>query len=103
MQQATDNRRYYLPNLAFFVNSKMSLNPFPHDKILNQTNMKAFADNKIVIKKLIISVFDRVEKHCGKGRNCLYKQFLLFPERFQKTSFRDLSRGVIVVNSGKLP
>ena len=44
---------------------------------------------------MIVSVFDRVENIVGKRRNCLYKQFLLFPQCFQKASFPDLSKGVI--------
>ena len=58
--------------------------------------MKAFADGKSNVAKMIISVFDRVENIVGKRRNCLYKQFLLFPQCFQKASFSDLSKGVIV-------
>ena len=70
--------------------------PFPHHKILDQTKLKAFADNKLNVTKMIISVFDRVEKHRGKRRTCLYKQILLFLQCFQKASFRDPSKGVIV-------
>ena len=44
---------------------------------------------------MVFSVFDSVENMVGKGEKCLYKQFLLFP-RFQKASFRDPSKGVIV-------
>ena len=29
-------------------------------------------------------------KHCGKRRNCSYEQFLLFPQRFQKSSKQGL-------------
>ena len=74
------------------------LNPFPHNKILDLTKLKAFADEKLNVSKMIISVFDSVEsrKHCGKRRNCLYKQFLLFPQCFQKASFPEVSKGVIV-------
>ena len=43
------------------------VNPFPHDKILDQTKLKAFADNKLNVTKVIISVFDRVENVVGKG------------------------------------
>ena len=35
-------------------------------------------------------------KHCGKRGNCLCKRFLLFPQCFQKASFPDTSKGVIV-------
>ena len=44
-----------------------NFNPFPHEKILDQTKLKAFADNKLKVSKIIISVFDRVENIVGKG------------------------------------
>ena len=49
--------------------------------------------------KMIISAFDRVENIVGKGEiacTSKYKQFLLFPQCFQKASFSDLSKCVIV-------
>ena len=33
----------------------------PPDKILDQTKLKAFPDDKLNVTKMIISVFDRVE------------------------------------------
>ena len=36
------------------------LKPLPDDKILDQTKYKAFADDKLNITKMIISVFDKV-------------------------------------------
>ena len=45
-------------------------NPFPHDKILDQTKFKAFADDKLNITKMIISVFDRVKNIFSKGFFC---------------------------------
>ena len=71
-------------------------NPFPQDKILDQNKLKAFADNKLNVTKMIISVFDKSRKHGGKRRNCLYKQFLLFPQCFQQASFPDPSKDVTV-------
>ena len=41
--------------------SPLCTNQFPHDKILDQTKLKAFADNKLNVTKMIISVFDRAE------------------------------------------
>ena len=64
-------------------------------KILDQTKLKAFADDKLNATKMIISVFDKVE-NMGKKRNCLYKQFLLFPTVFSKGSFPDPPKGVTV-------
>ena len=45
---------------------------------------------------MIISVFDRVENIVGKGENAGYQHFLLFPQCFEKASFPDTSKGVIV-------
>ena len=73
-----------------------TVNPFQHDKILNQAKLKAFADDNLNVTKMVIYVFDRVENIMGKRRNCLYKQFLLFPQCFQKPSFPDPSKGAIV-------
>ena len=46
---------------------KDCLNQFPHDNILDHTKLKAFADDKSNVTKLIIPVFDRVENIVGKG------------------------------------
>ena len=45
------------------------LNPFPHDKNLDQTKLKAFADDKFTVTKMVVSVFDndRGENIVGKG------------------------------------
>ena len=43
------------------------LNAFLHNKILDQTKLKAFADDKLNVTNMIISVFDRVENIAGKG------------------------------------
>ena len=45
---------------------------------------------------MIISVFDKVENIEGKGENADYQHFLLFPQCFEKASFPDMSKGVIV-------
>ena len=66
-----------------------------HNKILDQTKLKAFADDKLNEAKMIISVLIG-RKHCGKRRNCFYKGFLLFPQFFQKAFSPDPSKHVIV-------
>ena len=45
---------------------------------------------------MIISGFDGVENIVGKGENAVCQHFLLFPQCFQKASFPDASKGVIV-------
>ena len=65
----------------------MPINPFPHDKILDQIKLKAFADKKINTTKMIISVFDIVENIVGKGEiactsnfSFSHNVFNVFPE-----------------------
>ena len=48
--------------------------------------MRAFADDKFYVAKMMASVFDRVENIVGKGN----QHFLLFPQCFQKLSFSGL-------------
>ena len=42
------------------------------------------------------SVFDREKNIVGKGENAGYQHFLLFPQCFERASFPDTSKGVIV-------
>ena len=78
---------------AFFFNVlkcvyiEERVNSLPHDKILDVTKLKAFADSKTKVAKMMISVIDRVENIVGKGENAGYQHFLLFSQCFQKASF----------------
>ena len=63
------------------------LNPLPNDKISDATKLKAFGDDKLDIAKVKISLFDRVEKHCGKERKCWLPTFSPFPTVFSKAFF----------------
>ena len=62
-----------------------AFNSFPHNKIFDQTKLKAFADNKLNVTKMIISVFDRVETLWGKEK--LLVQAISFPTIFLKGFF----------------
>ena len=73
-------------DLCVIWNSILLFIPLPNDKILNVTKLKAFAENKLNISKLTISLFDRVENTVGKGENAGHKHFLLFPQCFPKPS-----------------
>ena len=42
-------------------------NPFTLDKILDQTTLKAFVDDKLNVTKMMKSVFDSAENIVGKG------------------------------------
>ena len=55
--------------------AKVGINPFPYKRILDQTKLKTFADNKLNVTKMIIYVFDRVEKNVGKGEIACTRNF----------------------------
>ena len=61
-------------------------NPFPNDKVLDTTELKAFADDNLNIAKMMISLLDRVENTMDKGENAGYQHFLLFPQCFPNPS-----------------
>ena len=58
------------------------VNSLPKDKILDVTKLKAFADDKLNIAKMTISLLDRIENTVGKGENAGCQHFLLFPTVF---------------------
>ena len=63
-------------------------NALPNNKNLDVTILKGFADDKINVAQMLISLFDKIEKNIvGKGENAGYQHFLLFPQCFQKASF----------------
>ena len=77
------------------------LNPFPHDRILDQIKLKAFVNDKLNVKKMTISVFDRAENIVGKGEiactsNCL------FPTMFSKCFFSRPVKWCHCVRMGKI-
>ena len=59
----------------------------PKNKILEITKFKAFAENKINVVHMMISVFNRSQNIVGKGENAGYQYFLLFPQCYQKFVF----------------
>ena len=75
----------------------MVFNPLPNDKSLDVTKVKAFADNKLRVAKMTISLFDRIENTVGKGENAGYQHFLLFPQCFPKSSSLGLLKVRIVL------
>ena len=48
------------------------INPFPDKKQMTLSKLKAFANDKINVTKMIISVFDRVQNIMEKGENAGY-------------------------------
>ena len=61
----------------------MAFNPFQHNKILGQNKLKSFANDKLNVAKMIISVFDRVE-NVGKGEIACTSHFSSSHNVFKK-------------------
>ena len=62
-------------------------NPLPKDKFLDMTELKAFADDKLDVAKLTVSLCDRVENPVGKEENAGYQHFSSFLTVFSKAFF----------------
>ena len=50
------------------------------------TTLEVFADDKLNVAKMAISLFDRVQNTVGKGETAGYHHFLHFPQCFLKPS-----------------
>ena len=64
------------------------ISPFPHDSILGQTKLKAFADDKLNVTKRIISVFDRVENIVRKREIACTSNSSFFQNIFKGLLFK---------------
>ena len=64
-----------------------NINSLPHDRLSDWSELKAFADGKINVLKMMIFVFDKVANIVGKEEHAGYQHFLLFPQCFQKVFF----------------
>ena len=72
-------------NVAWLIlGLSLPFNPFPYDKILDQTKLKAFADDKLNVTKMIISVFERVENIVGKGEIACTSNFFFSHNVFKR-------------------
>ena len=60
------------------------INSLPNDKILDWSKLKAFADDKFNIVKIMEIVVNNTENIVGKGENAAYQHFLLFQQCFLK-------------------
>ena len=67
--------------------TEIMFNPFPNDKFWAPTKLKAFANEKFSVAKLLISLFDMVENIVGKRENAGYQHFLHFPTMFSTGLF----------------
>ena len=55
----------------------VQINSLPNDKILDETKLKAFADDKLNVAKTMIPLFDKVENTIGKGENDVFQSLLI--------------------------
>ena len=65
--------------------------------MLDQTKLKAFADNKLNLTKFIICVFDRVENIVGKGEIAGTSNFSFSKDVFNRLLSQTRQKGVIVL------
>ena len=61
------------------------LSPFPKRQILDSSKLKEFADDNFEFDENGRKFSRWMENTVGKGEIARYKQFLLFPQYFQKT------------------
>ena len=68
----------------FEASKNFVFNPFPLDKILDHIKLKAFADDKLNVTKLVISVLDKVENIVGKGEIACTSNFSFSSNAFKR-------------------
>ena len=66
---------------------EISVNPLPNNKILDWSKLKAIADDKMKVLKMVIFVFDMIENIVEKEGNASYQYFLFLPQCFQKAFY----------------
>ena len=66
-----------------FCRTCIHFNSLPNDKLLDRSELKAFADNKMNVTKTEI-LSGIVREHCGKRRKCWLPAFSPFPTMFSK-------------------
>ena len=97
-QQLTYDRSY----IYLIKKKKMALigqfcsKPITRLQILDSSKVKVFADANFKFDENGRKLPKRVENTVGKGEIACYKQFLLFPQCFQKACFPGASKGIIV-------
>ena len=79
-------------------------NSLPDEKILVWSKLKAFADDKFNVPKMMISFLERVGNIVRKGKNASWEHFLFFPQCFQMLSVSgSLKLGIMRYRVNTLP
>ena len=81
--------KYTETRSIFKKDKRRYLNPFPSKKNLDYSELKEFADDNFKFDENDRKFSKMVENTVGKGEIARYKQFLLFPQCFQKTCTAD--------------
>ena len=71
-------------NVELPAPSPWNINSLPNKKFLDWTKLKTFADDKLNIAKMKISLYERNIKHCRKRRKCWLPAFSPFPTMLSK-------------------
>ena len=80
------------------------VNPSLDDKISNWSKLKVFANDNLIVVKMIIYVLDREKTIVGKRNNAGYQHIPLFPQCFQKHPYpMSLKVGIVWVRINSLP
>ena len=79
--------QYWGINQQILINNIMEkeLNPFPHTTILQQTTLNLFCQNIENLNNWMDNLWQKVEKHCGKRRNCTFCAISSFVTKFSKS------------------
>ena len=85
-----------LLNTALTLYNQYPLTLTQKQFFLDLTKFKTFANDKLNVAKIMISVFGRVGNIVGKAENACYQHFLLFPQCFKKASILGLLKLGIV-------
>ena len=67
-----------IKEVILIIYTMYHVNLLPNNKILALTKLKAFADHKFNVAKMMISGFHLAENIVRKGGNAGYQHFLLF-------------------------
>ena len=62
---------------------------YPKQQIMDSSKLKEFADDNFKFNENGRNLFKMVKYTVGKGEIARYEQFILFPQRFQKTFTAD--------------
>ena len=82
--------------LNFFLDYKVLFLPITRRQISDPSKLKEFADNNFKFDDNGRKLSKWVKNTVGKGEIARYKQFLLFPQCFQKACFPGVSNCVLV-------